>query len=345
MRDIAAKAIGAKFYYQDCNSMASEEKNLVLTSGQPLFEPDNYQMSKAAAIYSGVGDFYTDTGTVDHYVLSAVGFRQTPVSYEEGLKVRFRALNGNTGTSDIDVAGIGVVVIKKEDGVSDLGAGDIPAGQVIEVVYNAATGFFELFSHKYEDQVFFVSYCVPCLLLAAPAGWILLNDGTIGDASSSGTTRANADCEALFKLIWTNISQPSGNTRCIVSGGVIGVSANADWSAHKNLQIPKMLGRALCSAGFGSGLSNRLLAEADIGQENVPLLEDNNGIHKHPEGDRVGVFGANSLNSAVELSTLYPDSFCHNDAQSIKENTKDSGLGNAHKNMQPSSFFNILMKL
>ena len=39
------------------------------------------------------------------------------------------------------------------------------------------------------------------LKTTADAGWVMMNDGTIGDASSGGTTRANADTQALFGLL------------------------------------------------------------------------------------------------------------------------------------------------
>jgi len=42
----------------------------------------------------------------------------------------------------------------------------------------------------------------PTLRKIAPPGWILMDDGTIGDALSGASTRANDDCEALFHLLW-----------------------------------------------------------------------------------------------------------------------------------------------
>jgi hypothetical protein len=93
------------------------------------------------------------------------------------------------------------------------------------------------------------------LKTTADTGWILCNDGTIGDASSGGTTRANADTSALFTLLW---NLPVGLT---VSGGR-GASASADFAAHKNIVVPLVLGRALAGAGAGSGLTNRVLASS-----------------------------------------------------------------------------------
>lgn len=79
------------------------------------------------------------------------------------------------------------------------------------------------------------------------AGWVLMNDGTIGDATSGATTRANADTSNLFTVLWDNLF-----TKVIRSGGAIvppGVSAAADFAAHRTIDLPKALGRVLCSVG------------------------------------------------------------------------------------------------
>jgi microcystin-dependent protein len=44
----------------------------------------------------------------------------------------------------------------------------------------------------------------------ADDGWIMANDGSIGNAASGATTRANADTEALFSLFYNNISSQQG---------------------------------------------------------------------------------------------------------------------------------------
>lgn len=106
---------------------------------------------------------------------------------------------------------------------------------------------------------------------AADAGWVMMNDGTIGNAVSGGTTRANADTVYLFTLLWNN----TADAQCAVSGGR-GASAAADFAANKTIALPKALGRALASAGAGAGLTSRVLALASgtetktIGTTNLP---------------------------------------------------------------------------
>src|SRR5262245_60407416 len=52
----------------------------------------------------------------------------------------------------------------------------------------------------------------------AEPGWILLDDGTIGDAVSGASTRADNDCEAVFKLIWIKCD----DRRATIVGGLLG---------------------------------------------------------------------------------------------------------------------------
>src|SRR5512135_3257370 len=40
----------------------------------------------------------------------------------------------------------------------------------------------------------------------ADSGWVMMNDGSVGDGSSGATTRANPDPPPLFALLWNNIA-------------------------------------------------------------------------------------------------------------------------------------------
>ena len=82
----------------------------------------------------------TDTGAANAY---AVALAPAPTAYVAGLVVRFKAGATNTTASTINVNGLGVKTIKTRAG-ADLVAGDIVAGQVVELVYESASGFFQL---------------------------------------------------------------------------------------------------------------------------------------------------------------------------------------------------------
>jgi hypothetical protein len=68
-------------------------------------------------------------------------------------------------------------------------------------------------------------------------GWVRDNGRTIGSATSGGTERANADCQALFQFLWNTFS----NAICPVSGGR-GGSSLADWNSNKQITLPDKRG-------------------------------------------------------------------------------------------------------
>ena len=335
MRDIAAKALGSKFFYQDCNAMASELEHLVTTSGQLLSEPDTYQVPKAVATYAAVGNFYIDSGTADHYILSAVSTRQTPIIYLDGMSIRFRTSNENTGISDINVAGLGTVAIKKEDGTSGLGAGDIPAGQVIELVYNGSTGFFELYSHKYEDQVFKTGFNLWTDSAGPLSGYIWINDSTkttIGNAASGSTIRANADCQALFTLYWAfNILDCPTFTSAgapIARGG----SAAADWAASRRLAIPAAFRKAFAAHDISDPTLMRI-GQVE-GEKTHTLIPNELAKHAHQYRtfNNFDDKGA-TANPKTCMNDQYPDTY------------QNVSLETAHNNMQPTVYKNLYIKL
>ena len=114
------------------------------------------------------------------------------------------------------------------------------------------------------------------------AGWIKVNDGTIGDASSSATARANADTLALFTHLWNTYS----NTLCPVLPSGRGANAAADFAAHKTLGLTKMLGRALVVAGTGSGLTARALGDT-AGTETGTTTKQTKGVSSGGTADVV----------------------------------------------------------
>lgn len=100
--------------------------------------------------------------------------------------------------------------------------------------------------------------------VVADAGWVMHNDGTLGNASSGATARANADTAALFAHFWNT----TDDADCPVSTGR-GASAAADFAAGKTIALPKQLGRAIAVAGSGAGLTARALGSADGAETQV----------------------------------------------------------------------------
>lgn len=91
-------------------------------------------------------------------------------------------------------------------------------------------------------------------------GWILMDDRTIGSATSGATNRANIDTFFLYKTIWDGVA----DTWAPVSTGR-GATAVADFAANKTLQLTRALGRVL--AGQNSNFITSLTFTADAGTD------------------------------------------------------------------------------
>ncbi len=98
-------------------------------------------------------------------------------------------------------------------------------------------------------------------LFSAPASWVPMNDGSIGNVGSAASIRANQDTFQLYKTIWDAVS----NTWAPVSTGR-GATAQADFVANKTLTLPKALGRVLMgqNAVFGTNLTFTAVAATDL---------------------------------------------------------------------------------
>lgn len=126
-----------------------------------------------------------------------------------------------------------------------------------------------------------------------PSGWIWPDGGTIGNASSGGTNRANADTESLFTLIWNTYSntvrpiQDSSGTPT-----TRGLTAAADFAANKRIPVTDRRGRVgIGRDDMGGSAANRItLAVAGFdgttmgasgGNQGVALVEANLAAHTH----------------------------------------------------------------
>ena len=198
----------------------------------------------------------------------------------------------------------------------------------------------------------------PTLKDAAEAGWVLADDGTIGDASSSASNRANADCENLFKLLYDKFSDTKAPL-LTSSGTATTRTAQTDkataWAAHCRITLPRSVGRALGVAGAGSGLTSRSLGDT-VGEETHALTEAENGPHIHantltdPKHKHNGNINQKDSQSAVSvggdfIGVLKGQGETDLVATGITITNASSGSGTGHNNMQPTTFVNVLVKL
>lgn len=81
---------------------------------------------------AGVLDYASDSGSANAYAITLSPALSANIT---GMPIRFKAANTNTGTSTLNVNGIGTVAIKKNVSTA-LAAGDIVSGQIVTVVYD-----------------------------------------------------------------------------------------------------------------------------------------------------------------------------------------------------------------
>ena len=118
------------------NSVRAEVNSIITNTGQTPTTATLTQLETAVSIYAAGGDFYTDSGVADAYVLSVIGSKKAPVAYFVGMAVRFLPGNANTGASTVNVATLGSIDIKLADGSSDPAANDILADSEIKLTYD-----------------------------------------------------------------------------------------------------------------------------------------------------------------------------------------------------------------
>jgi hypothetical protein len=90
--------------------------------------------------FAGGLNFYADTGAANAYVITT---SPTITSLPTGTSFTFQAAHANTGTSTLNVDGLGAVTIKKNGGTggsvgANLASGDITSGQLVTAQYDGA---------------------------------------------------------------------------------------------------------------------------------------------------------------------------------------------------------------
>ena len=265
-----------------------------------------------------------------------------------GLSTPLSVTQGGTGTTTS--TGTGSVVLSASPALT--GSPTAPTQTALDSSTKVATTAYADASSAAQWTTGDVKLTIKTV---ADTGWVLMNDGTIGDAASGATTRANADTSALFTLLWNNTS----NTDCPVSGGR-GASAAADFAANKTIALPKALGRALAVYGSGSGLTARTMGES-VGEETHLLTSAESGLQAHSVSvsgnvtDGAGnVFntadsgGGTSINRnwlTGPVNNDIPAAAGHDWLVSISGSVAGASAASAHDNMQPSVFLNVMIKL
>lgn len=210
---------------------------------------------------------------------------------------------------------------------------------------------------------------LPYLSTTAPSGWVLAAGKTVGNASSGGTERANADTEALFSMLWDNFA----DSEAPVSSGR-GGSAAADFAADKNIVVSDLRGRTvfgkddlggtdaarLTSAesgidgdtlGKNGGVETHALASGELAAHshgNGSLSAASNGSHVHSLVVSGGSDGATVLQQQSEQNQTTSSSKINSagaHTHTISGSTASIGDGTAHQNTPPGIVLGYIIKL
>ncbi len=238
----------------------------------------------------------------------------------------FTVASTNTGAVTLNIDGVGASPIVKNGSVA-IDPGDFIAGSNVVVSRNEGNGNFDWVNQVTgAPELEITTGDVKLTYKTVPdSGYVLADDGSIGNATSSASNRANADTSALFTLLYDNMS----DAECPVSGGR-GANAAADFAADKNLTIPITLGHAIGIAGAGSGLTARTLGDT-VGEETHAQTIAEIAAHTHTKGVNLTANVAGTDNSILNHPTA--------------SNTGSTGSGTAFNVVQPTSFMNIMIKL
>jgi hypothetical protein len=148
MKDVPAKSTGDTLTADEYTAGGlTELKNVVTSGGQTLDDTgaDQLQIAKSISDYASGADFYTDSGVADAYSLTPLSTRQSPDIYRNGMRIRFIAGNSNTGTSTVNVNGLGVKNLTNNGEALD--TGDIRANTLVTAYYAASADQFYLDSN------------------------------------------------------------------------------------------------------------------------------------------------------------------------------------------------------
>jgi microcystin-dependent protein len=190
----------------------------------------------------------------------------------------------------------------------------------------------------------------------APAGWILAF-GTIGNAASGATNRANADTVNLFTLWWDSFA----DAEAAVSSGR-GASAAADYAANKTIAVLDGRGRVVAGQDDMGGTSaNRLTNQtggldgdtlgATGGAETHTLTTAQLATHDHGAGSShlhtitYGFTGAVAGANFNAVSSIGSGAQSANTGAEAAHTHSSAGSGTAHNNVQPTLVMNMIYKL
>jgi len=147
-----------------------------------------------------------------------------------------------------------------------------------------------------------VGVLLPYVGTSAPTGWLICNGGTIGNASSNATARANPDTQSLFTLLW---AWSDADAPLKLSDGITLTTRAAQGSAvgafNNNCQmtLPNLARRVpVGSGGTGTGTLGDAVGNTG-GTETHTLTSAQSGLPAHNHSATSGTQSANHTHTGT----------------------------------------------
>jgi hypothetical protein len=202
---------------------------------------------------------------------------------------------------------------------------------------------------------------VPSFSLTALPGYVLATTGTIGNAASNGTARANADTQSLFASLWANCP----NATCPIftstgAGSTRGANAAADYAANKALATPEMQGAGLIGAdeasaflaGVPVSVGSSTTTASILGENLHALTSGENGPHTHTITDpghthSYSVASTTANQAAVQPAHAFLDTVgpATTGSSTTGITINSSGSGTGHNTVERSFTVRWMLKL
>ncbi len=210
------------------------------------------------------------------------------------------------------------------------------------------------------------------LKTVADAGWVMMLDQTIG-SSASAAANNGPEFQALFILLFNNINDTNAPILTSAGGATTRAAqgtAAAAWAANCRMTLTKQLGRSLAVGGNGAGLTARSLGQ-NLGAETHTLATAELAVHAHGISDPTHIHGLGdpthghgyqqtmmagisqyAIDSGAYLAIGFATLGTTASATGVYMagigtgiTISNAGSGSPHNNMQPTSFWNVMIKL
>jgi|ERR1700722_2866715 len=176
-----------------------------------------------------------------------------------------------------------------------------------------------------------------------PFGWVPTNDGTIGNASSNATTRANIDTWQLFYLLWTAVGTTyapmfTSTGTPVTYPSMTFPTAIASWNANCQISLTKQLGRVLASVG--TAVSTNFVLGQTTGTEANNISQAN-----LPSGQISGQLGVVTSLASGSGTLESNQPVGSGGTMSNATFNLNTGAQTAFPVYQPTTFVNVFLKL